>query len=470
MISSNDHVRPGERIGDYSIKEQIAIGGFGTVWRAIHVESERVAAIKVLHAHLVSSEILVLRLEREARAIALMRHPNIVDLYDHGRLPDGRPYLVMEYLTGQDLGTHIALRGTLSPEKVMPILDQLGSALTAAHAHGIVHRDLKASNVFLSGTDRELRVVLFDFGIAKLLGNQGPKLTLSSSLLGSPACISPEQILGQAVDARTDVYALGSLTYQMLVGHPPFSGASPTSILTMHLEEYPPHPSHYGDVLPIFDSVVMKAMSKEPDARYQSVADFVAAFWAAKNESESAPSKSAGLDAATLALGLFVDVQAEADALDEPDDALLDDLESLVPEAARVLEARGFLLAYERGNSALFVTSLPSDPAAEAALREQEVNTALSLLDVMRVRPTCDPRVRVNLYLHVDEAVIQGQQVKSGRLLDCSSWTPAVAGDHVVAGGAVFASGDVLRGLGLKSQLLSPSSPIHRVEDPLSEL
>ncbi|MEM9491785.1 MAG: protein kinase, partial [Myxococcota bacterium] len=131
------HVKPGQRIDEYVVKEQIAIGGFGTVWRANHVETDTIAAIKVLHAHLVSSETLILRLEREARAIASMRHPNIVELYAHGRLPDGRPYLVMEYLTGRDLGTHLALRGTLSPSQIAPILEQLCKALSAAHNAGI---------------------------------------------------------------------------------------------------------------------------------------------------------------------------------------------------------------------------------------------------------------------------------------------------------------------------------------------
>lgn len=467
MISSEESVAPGKQISDCTIKEQIAIGGFGTVWRAVHTESGRVVAIKVLHAHLISSENLILRFAREAQAITRMRHPNIVELYDHGRLPDGRPYLVMEYLDGQDLGTHIALHGTLAPERIAAILDQLGAALTAAHGQGIIHRDLKASNVFLSEQDNRLRVVLFDFGIAKLLDSHGPKLTHSSSLLGSPACMSPEQILGQSVDARTDVYALGSLMYQMLVGHPPFSGASQTAILTMHLDEYPPLPSHYGHVAPAFDAVVMKALDKKPQTRFQSVAGLVAAFHAALDGGHSRSNERVGTTAPGLALGLFVAVTTDPAALDDPDDQLLDDLEVVLAEAARVLEPRGFVLAHERGNSALFVLPLPEDAALATGVRRREVNTALSVLELIEQRPTRDDRVTVTIYLHIDEVSIADGRVDSGKLLEISTWVPGSSSEQPqIPTGLVLASSEVLDQLGLKSEPLEGSSSMRIVEDP----
>lgn len=463
MTAPDEHVKPGEQISCYTIEEQIAVGGFGTVWRGRDGETGRQVAIKVLHAHLISSEILALRLEREAGAIARLCHRNIVALESHGRLRDGRPYLVMEYLEGQDLGTHIALRGTLSPDRIVLILEQLGAALTAAHDEGIIHRDLKASNVILSERDDGLRVVLFDFGIAKLLDHQGPRLTLSSALLGSPACMSPEQILGLEVDERTDVYALGSLTYQMLVGHPPFSGAGATSLLTMHLEEYPPYPSQHGDIPPEFDAVVMKAMSKEPGARYATVAEMVAAFGAV-----SRPEVMAHLAAPRRALGLFVDVRADAEALAEPDDALLDDLETPVAEAARILASRGFVTALERGDSALFVALMPDEPGAARALCRREVNTALSILDVLRTRATRDARVTVHLYLHIGEVVFAERQVVSGDLLDTSSWAiplPDRSSAHR-ADGVVLASIEVLQDLTLETRPIAPRSPIHYIVDP----
>ncbi|MEM9491464.1 MAG: protein kinase, partial [Myxococcota bacterium] len=328
-------------------------------------------------------------------------------------------------------------------------------------------RDLKASNVFLSDSEGTLRVVLFDFGIAKLLGKEGPKLTLSSSLLGSPACMSPEQILGHDVDARTDIYALGSLTYQMLVGHPPFAGASSTAILTMHLEEYPPYPSHYGDVSPAFDEITMKAMSKEPDDRYQTVAEFATAFDAACHSSTVGDTRKLGAE--SQALGVFVGVHAAPDILDDPDDALLDDLESVVPAVTRILEARNYILAYERGNSALFVMPLPTDTATARQQRKRELSTALSVLDMLHTRPTRDTRVSVYLHLHVAEATLEGQRVVAGPLLDSYEWTPELGTDGLGPDGAVLASEAALDELGMDSAPLTPSSSLRRVRDPLAD-
>lgn len=438
-------MKPGEQIQDYTIVEQIAIGGFGTVWRARHRDTGSLAAIKVLHGYLISSEILVKRFEREARAIALMRHPNIVELYDAGRLSDGRPYLIMELLEGLDLGAHIVRRGTLLTTEILDILEQLGGALEAAHISGIVHRDLKASNVFLSQREGALRVVLFDFGIAKLLGRDSATLTRSSSLVGSPACMSPEQILGHEVDPRTDVYALGSLTYQMLVGHPPFSGASPTAILTMHLDDYPPCPSAHGDVSPAFDSVVMKAMSKEPDRRYQSVSAFVEAYRAAvaatREQVRESRAQARDPSLAEPALVLYIDVGARPQALEDPEDALLDDMESIIPRAAESLEDRGYMVAYERGTSALFVRLLPAERLREPATRRAEVLAVARLFEELQKRPQREADVRLRMYLHTGDVVVDGQEVESLLPLDAADWTPALYKS------GVFAADDVLSDL-----------------------
>lgn len=448
-------MKPGVHIGEYRIKEQIAVGGFGTVWKAEHVPSGRIAAIKVLHAYLVGTETLVKRFEREARAIALMSHRNIVGLYGQGRLEDGRPYLVMEHLQGVDLGAHIAMRGALLPGEILDILEQLGDALMAAHAQGIIHRDLKASNVFLSERDGALRVVLFDFGIAKLVDRSDSNLTASSSLVGSPACMSPEQILGHPVDARTDVYALGALTYQMLVGHPPFSGASPTAILTMHLDDDPPYPSLHGDVSPAFDDVVMKAMNKSPAERFPHVAEFLASFRAAV-EASSAERPQAVPAMATagetmLALGLYIDVGADPDALEEPEEALLDDLDAVVPEAIDLLVARGYLVAYERNTSALLVRPVAGEDTDEAALRREEIVAALDLHAALDARAGRHERVRVRVYLHRGEIVAAGADVLGGSLLDARDWA------RVVASSGVFASTAMLAGLDLATEPVAPS-------------
>ena len=436
----------GAHIGEHVLEEQIAVGGFGTVWKARHRETGEVAAIKILHNYLLSQEILVKRFEREARAIALMHHPNIVELHNAGRLMDGRPYLVMELLRGVDLGAHITRCGTLPPREIAEILEQLGEALAAAHAQGIVHRDLKASNVFLEQRDETRRVVLFDFGIAKLLGDNAANLTKSSSLVGSPACMSPEQILGREVDPRTDIYALGSLTYQMLVGHPPFSGASPTAILTMHLDDYPPYPSLHGDVSPAFDRVIMKAMAKEPDDRFQDVAGFVQAFRAALDQAVTGVSSPQLIPPANLssvpAVALYIDVAARPEALEEPEDALLDDMESIVPQAGEYLEDRGYRVAYERGTSALFVRLYSAESLREVATRREEVLAAVRLYQELESRSGGDPAVQVRIYLHVGEVLIEGDEIESLVPLDVTDWTPAVSRSGVFAADSVLAGWD----------------------------
>lgn len=456
MTAASLTVKPGVVINAYTIKAQIALGGFGTVWRAEHIESRQPAAIKVLHPHLVSAETLVLRFEREANAIARMRHPNIVELYEHGRLPDGRPYLVMEMLQGLDLGAHIGLRGALSPGEVLLVIEQLCGALAVAHAQGIVHRDLKASNVFMSEREGALRVVLFDFGIAKLLGNEGPQITLSSSLLGSPACMSPEQILGNPVDVRTDVYALGSLTYHMLVGNPPFSGASPSAILTRHLEDHPPYPSLHGDVSPAFDSVVTRAMSKEPAQRFAGVDELLAAYRAALGPSSiddvAAPVRT------TLALGLYIDVRAEPDALDEPDDALLDDMEAIVPLVVRQLAGRGYLLAFERSSSGLLVCSLSGTDQQDARARALAIDDARAVFAALRRRPDQDERVHVSLYLHVGYAGSNSHgTIEGGALLAATSWVLGGMDD------GIFASAEVLRDLSVPADEQTHSPGLYRL-------
>lgn len=453
----------------YRIGEHIAVGGFGNVWRAEHIRSGRMVAIKVLHPHLISSEELVLRFGREALAIARMRHPNIVELCDHGRLGDGRPYLVTEYLSGADLSTHIALRGALAPDEVLRILEQLGRALAAAHTQGIVHRDVKASNVLLSNRDGGLRVVLLDFGVAKLLDDAGPRLTMSHVLVGSPSCMSPEQIQNHPVDARTDVYALGALTYHMLTGARLFASASPAEVVNMHLYVYPPLPSTQGDVPAAFDQVIMKALSKNAEDRHASAAAFVDAFRAALRESRAGVEQGRTRPRTMPAVGIYVDVGAPPDLLDEPDDELLDDMEAIPLHAARYLESCGYWQAWERGNSSLFVQPLPVAAQFERPFRYRAVDAALALFEALLRRPSLDPRVEVTLHVHVSEMRVQGDltgawagaladiQIEGGPLLDVGAWAPRGCGSGVLA------STTVLQELSWASEEVPCSPAVRRI-------
>src|SRR5688572_4575233 len=176
----------------------------------------------------------------------------------------------MELLGGANLKNRIAERGPLSPEAALGVMEALAAALSAAHAKGIIHRDLKASNVFIADAQEPGRVVLLDFGVAKLLDDTGPSLTLTHHAVGSPPCMSPEQITGDPVDERTDVYGLGLLLYFMLTGVMPFDHKQRAVVWDMHLHQAPPKPSHRADVSRAVDKVVVTALAKAPDDRPQT--------------------------------------------------------------------------------------------------------------------------------------------------------------------------------------------------------
>ena len=184
-------------------------------------------AIKILHLELIRSNDALTRFERELAAIERLDHRHVVRALDHGALEDGRPFLVLEYIDGPSLRDVIHERGSLPPQEMLTILEPLCDALATAHAFGLVHRDVKASNVILGHRDAlGTRPVLLDFGLVKLLDQEGPGLDLvACAMLGTPAAMAPEQMRGLPVDARTDVYALGLLAFHMLTGAPAYGGA-----------------------------------------------------------------------------------------------------------------------------------------------------------------------------------------------------------------------------------------------------
>ncbi|MBA2542494.1 MAG: serine/threonine protein kinase, partial [Deltaproteobacteria bacterium] len=212
-------------------------------------------------------------------AIERLHHPNVVRGLGHGTLTDGRPYLILEYLDGPSLREVIRDRGAISPDEALEILGPLCSALEVAHAAGLVHRDLKASNVVLArDASGGKRPVLLDFGLVKLLDQLGPGLTSSRTMLGTPTAMAPEQMRGEAVDARTDVYSLGLLAYHMLTGQPAFTagGGAIKSYLQLHGPR--PRPSAKIDIDPAIDRPVMRALAPAPDDRYPTVGEFFSSF------------------------------------------------------------------------------------------------------------------------------------------------------------------------------------------------
>src|SRR5262245_61318252 len=257
----------------YRLDRLIGEGGFGQVWRWRRDADGEIVAIKVLHLELVRSVDAMTRFQRELDAVERLDHPNVVRGLGHGTLPDGRPYLILEYVEGPSLREVLHERGGLTPAEMLTILEPLCDALHVAHEAGLVHRDVKASNVILARRSGAIRPVLLDFGLVKLTDQVGPGLTSSRSMLGTPAAMAPEQMRGQSVDPRTDIYALGLLAFHMLTGQPAFGGASVVqSYLQVHGPR--PRPSSKVDIDPAIDEPVARALAPEPAARFADARSF----------------------------------------------------------------------------------------------------------------------------------------------------------------------------------------------------
>ena len=261
-------------IPGYELDRLIGEGGFGQVRRARRERDDEIVAIKILHLELIKSVDALTRFQRELDAIERLDHPNVVRGLGHGTLADGRPYLILEYVEGPSLREVLHERGGLPPAEMLTILEPLCEALSVAHDAGLVHRDVKASNVILARRGNAVRPVLLDFGLVKLVDQIGPGLTSSRSMLGTPAAMAPEQMRGQQVDARTDIYALGLLAYHILTGQPAFGGAPGVvqSYLAVHGPR--PRPSTKVDIDPAIDEPIARALAPEPAARFPTALAF----------------------------------------------------------------------------------------------------------------------------------------------------------------------------------------------------
>lgn len=258
----------------YRVDRLIGEGGFGQVWRATRESDGRLVAIKILHLELIRSNDALTRFAREMRAIERLDHRHVVRALDEGMLDDGRPYLVLEYIDGPSLRDVINERSALPPSEMLAILEPLCEALDAAHKLGLVHRDVKASNVILGHEGP----VLLDFGLVKLLDQEGPGLTSSRSMLGTPAAMAPEQMKGQPVDARTDVYALALLAFHMLTGVPPFGGTPGVVQSYLQVHGPRPRPSAKVDIDPAIDEPIVRALAPDPKDRFATALELLEAL------------------------------------------------------------------------------------------------------------------------------------------------------------------------------------------------
>jgi eukaryotic-like serine/threonine-protein kinase len=277
----------GQVVGSYQIVRELGVGGMGIVYLAQHVVIGRLAAIKLLRPELSVNAEMVARIFNEARMTALIKHPGLVDVYDFGRLPDGRAYLVMEYLEGETLASMIARQRRLPVELAVGIARQIAAAVGAAHQKGIVHRDLKPDNVFIVADEEAalgLRARILDFGIAKLAPELtgGGLHTRTGSLLGTPTYMAPEQCRGTGkVDSRADIYALGCILFEMVTGRRLFDYEGMGEILAAHLHTAPDRPSSVERSVPAWlDAVILKALAKSPGDRYGSMDQLAAALGA----------------------------------------------------------------------------------------------------------------------------------------------------------------------------------------------
>jgi formylglycine-generating enzyme required for sulfatase activity len=266
-----------KRLGKYEILREIGRGGFAIVYEARNVALDRTVALKVLHPHWSADPSFATRFQREARAAANLRHPNIVTVHDAGEA-DGQLYIAMEYLPGRTLRQLLEDEDALPLERALPILEQLAEALDYAHAQGVVHRDVKPSNVIVEESEGGLCATLTDFGLVKALG-ESVALTSQGTLLGSPEYMAPEQAdpeRAAQVGPTADRYALGVVAYQMLTGHVPFPGNTPAT-LNAHENKPPPHPHTLRPDLPRpAASALLKMLFKPPTDRFDSARAFAA--------------------------------------------------------------------------------------------------------------------------------------------------------------------------------------------------
>ena len=360
----------GKTVGQYQIVELAGQGGMATVYRAYQPSLNRDVALKVLPDYLAHDDEFVKRFKQEATAAAALRHPNIIVIYDIGEA-DNVHYIATEFLEGQTLDAVLKQSGSLPLLRVVKIVNQLASALEAAHQQSLIHRDVKPSNVFVNAKDH---VTLMDFGIVKAMSST--RLTRTGLLVGTPEYMSPEQAEGQALDGRSDLYSLGVVVYQMLTGQTPFTAPTPNAILYAHVNRLPTPPSRLNQAIPSsVEAVVLRALAKKPADRFQSVAEFAAALEQAA--SQASASLAAGLyrDARLLAAqGKAAEAQARLEQLRQVS-PVYPGLAELAADIARQAQVeREYhevvqLTRQARERAADFVQRVPNHPDPERVLK-----------------------------------------------------------------------------------------------------
>ena len=378
----------GER---YRIVSRIGVGGMGAVYRAEHTMMRRDLAIKVLLSELGGREEFARRFEREAESASRLAHPNIITVTDFGRTPDGALFLAMEFLAGDSL-TSLIDQGPLPRERALAIVRQILRALDHAHAAGVVHRDLKPDNIMLVERDGQRDVVkILDFGIAKVTEPASGQevLTQAGVIFGTPEYLSPEQAVGEGVDARADLYAAGVILYEMLAGRRPFESEDKVKIISMHLSHAPPRIREANPTVDVpfaLEQVVLQALEKHRENRFASATAFLQAL--EDSEAVIDPALPFEIDATSP----HIAYEATQMSLSPVDGATPGPTSSAPGRSRRPLAAAALVVAlgalgavgyrvraHHRGAGAL--TSTPSAPAPVAPALATELKKVESLLE-----------------------------------------------------------------------------------------
>ena len=264
----------GENVGPYRLIEQLGQGGMATVYKAYHPSLDRYVAIKALHMAFLDDDNFIGRFQREAQVVARLDHPNIVPVYDFSE-HEGRPYLVMKFVEGETLKSRLD-DGPLENDNILEIIEAISKALAYAHEQGVLHRDVKPSNIILSS---DQQIYLVDFGLARMAQSGESSLT-TDRIVGTPQYISPEQAIGKAeLDARTDIYSFGITIYEMLIGEVPFHADTPFAVIHDHIYTPLPLPRQKNPKIPeTVERVLLKTLAKDPEDRYTSATELVIAF------------------------------------------------------------------------------------------------------------------------------------------------------------------------------------------------
>jgi serine/threonine protein kinase len=296
--------RIGETVaGRFKVEELIGQGGMGKVYRARHLGLDRMVCLKMLKPSVLEDPTVVGRFEREAMAASRLNHPNSIQVLDFGRNEaDGALYLAMEYVQGKDLKAVLRDEWPLPEERLCHILAQVLAALGEAHAHNVIHRDLKPENIMVEQRRNQPDFVkVLDFGIARILDSDLPRLTRADVVCGTPQYMAPEQATGAQLDARCDLYSVGIILYQMVTGQVPFDGPSSIEVLTRQVHEAPVPPRKLrrkADISPALESVILRVLSKDPARRPQSAEELRQQLLAVANRSAEVPPPSPAVPAA----------------------------------------------------------------------------------------------------------------------------------------------------------------------------